>query len=64
MYVVEQLNGGIVKLKKKISVGENCIRKCLWEDLWDEYCTLRKEVKELVIAKKLKVWNRESKYRF
>lgn len=26
-------------------------------DLWGEYCKLRKEVKELVVAKKLKVWN-------
>ena len=26
------------------------------EDLWDEYCRLRKEVKELVREKKLKIW--------
>ena len=26
-------------------------------DLWDEYCRLRMGVKELVVAKKLKVWN-------
>ena len=27
------------------------------EDLWDEYCRLRKEVKQLVIEKKLNIWN-------
>ena len=27
------------------------------EDLWNEYCRLCKEVKRLVIDKKLKVWN-------
>ena len=26
-------------------------------DLWVEYCRLRKEVKDLVVAKKRKVWN-------
>ena len=26
------------------------------EDLWDEYCSLRKEVKELVREKKLNIW--------
>ena len=26
------------------------------EDLWDEYCRLRKEVKELVREKKLNIW--------
>ena len=25
--------------------------------MWGEYCKLRKKVKELVVAKKLKVWN-------
>ena len=28
-----------------------------WEDLWDEYCRLRKETKQLVIEKKLNIWN-------
>ena len=28
------------------------------EDLWDEYCRLRKEVKQLVIEKKLNIWNK------
>ena len=27
-----------------------------WEDLWDEYCILRKEVKNLVREKKLNIW--------
>ena len=27
------------------------------EDLWDECCRLRKEIKHLVFNKKLKVWN-------
>ena len=27
------------------------------EDLWDEYCRLRREAKELVIEKKLNIWN-------
>ena len=26
-------------------------------DLWTEYCKLRKEVKQLVIEKKIKTWN-------
>ena len=30
------------------------------EDLWDEYCRLRrKEVKQLVIEKKLNIWNEQ-----
>ena len=27
------------------------------EDLWDEYCRLRKELKQLVIEKKINIWN-------
>ena len=27
------------------------------DDLWDEYCRLRREVKDLVREKKLAVWN-------
>ena len=27
------------------------------EDLWGEYCRLRKDVKQLVIEKKLNIWN-------
>ena len=27
------------------------------EDLWDEYCRLRREVKESVREKKLTIWN-------
>ena len=27
------------------------------EDLWGEYCRLRKEAKQLVIEKKLNIWN-------
>ena len=37
------------------------------EDLWDEYCRLRKEVKELVREKKLNIWREvveKAKYRF
>ena len=41
----------------------NARREVYWkvangrEDLWDEYCRLRKEVKQLVIEKKLNIWN-------
>ena len=41
--MVERLDGGIMKLRD--------LRRDLYnsrEDLWDEYCRLRKEVKELV----------------
>ena len=27
------------------------------EDLWGEYCRSRKEIKQLVIEKKLNIWN-------
>ena len=27
------------------------------EELWDEYCRLREEVKQLVIEKKFNIWN-------
>ena len=36
------------ELYKKVINGQ--------EDLWDEYCRLRKEVKELVREKKLNIW--------
>ena len=38
---------------KKVVNGQNM------KDLWDEYCTLRKEVKELVREKKLSIWNED-----
>ena len=52
--MVERLDGGIMKLShlrrelyKKVINGR--------EDLWDEYCRLRKEVKELVTERKLNI---------
>ena len=47
------------EIKGKIECRRELHKKMIngQEDLWDEYCRLRKEVKDLVIAKKLKVWN-------
>ena len=38
-------------IKEKISQRRESYKKG-WEDLWDEYCRLRKEVKKLVREKK------------
>ena len=47
------------EIKNKIKFRRELYKEMIngREDLWDEYCRLRKEVKELVVAKKLKVWN-------
>ena len=46
------------ELKDKISLRREVYKKVIRgrEDIWDEYCRLRKEVKELVRQKKLMVW--------
>ena len=46
------------ELKDKISLRREVYKKVIRgrEDLWDEYCRLRKEVKELVRQKKLTMW--------
>ena len=46
------------ELKDEISLMREVYKKVIRgrEDLWDEYCGLRKEVKELVRQKKLTMW--------
>ena len=45
--------------KIKLTQDGKYIRKVVngREDLWDEYCRLRKEIEQLVIEKKLITWN-------
>ena len=45
--------------KEKISLKREVYKKVIKgrEDLWDQYCRLRREVKELVREKKLTIWN-------
>ena len=47
------------QIKDKINTRRQVYKKVVngWEDLWCEYCRLRKEVKQLVIEKKLNIWN-------
>ena len=47
------------ELKEKISLRRDVYKEVIkgWEDLWDEYCRSRREVKELVREKKLTIWN-------
>ena len=47
------------QIKDKINARRQIYRKVVngREDLWGEYCRLRKEVKLLVIEKKLNIWN-------
>ena len=47
------------QIKDRINARREVYRKVVngREDLWDEYCRLRKEVKQLVIEKKLNIWN-------
>ena len=53
--VVKQLGGGIGRLWTELMQdGENVVNG--WEDLWDEYSRLHKEVKQLVIKKKLNIY--------
>ena len=46
------------EIKETISLRRELYKKVIngREDLWDEYCRLRKEVKELVREKKLNIW--------
>ena len=45
------------QIKDKINARRQVYKKVVngWEDLWGEYCRLRKEVKQLVIEKKLNI---------
>ena len=47
------------QIKDKINARWQVYKKVIngQEDLWGEYCRLRKEVKQLVIEKKLNIWN-------
>ena len=47
------------QIKDKINTRRQVYKKVVngQEDLWGEYCRLRKEVKQLVIEKKLNIWN-------
>ena len=47
------------ELKEKISLRREVYKKVIKgrEDLWDEYCRLRREVKELGRERKLTIWN-------
>ena len=47
------------QIKDKINARRQVYKKVVngREDLWGEYCRLRKEVKQLVIEKKLNIWN-------
>ena len=47
------------QIKDKINARRQVYKKVVngREDLWGEYCRIRKEVKQLVIEKKLNIWN-------
>ena len=47
------------QIKDRINARWEVYRKVIngREDLWDEYCRLRKAVKQLVIEKMLNIWN-------
>ena len=47
------------QIKDKINARLQVYKKVVngREDLWGEYCRLRKVVKQLVIEKKLNIWN-------
>ena len=47
------------QIKDKMNAIRKVYKKVVngWKDLWDEYCRLQKEVKQLVIKKKLNIWN-------
>ena len=47
------------QIKDKINARRKVYKKVVngWDDLWGEYCRLRKEVKQLVIENKLNIWN-------
>ena len=56
LFVVE-LRWWDKEIKEKISLRRELYKKVISgrEELWDEYCRLRKEVKELVKEKKLNI---------
>ena len=47
------------QIKDRINTSWEVYRKVVngQEDLWDEYCRLHKKIKQLVIEKKLNIWN-------
>ena len=47
------------EIKERIALRRQLYKKVISgrDDLWDEYCRLRREVKDLVREKKLAVWN-------
>ena len=49
----------ILLILDKINARRQAYKKVVngREDLWGEYCRLRKEVKQLVVEKKLNIWN-------
>ena len=49
------------QIKDQINARREVYKKVVngREDLWGEYCRLRKEVKQLVIEKKLNIWNEQ-----
>ena len=51
--------GEKVIVKEKIALRRQLYKKVTSgrDELWDEYCQLRKEVKDLVREKKLAIWN-------
>ena len=55
----EREGGWDEQIKDKINARRQVYKKVVngREDLWGEYCRLRKEVKLLVIEKKLNIWN-------
>ena len=55
-----ELDGGMKKLKVRLNKGKRCIRDFDIngdKELRTEHCKLHKEVKQLVIKKKLDMWN-------
>ena len=47
------------QIKDKLNARRQVYKKVVngLEDLWGEYCRFRKEIKQLVIEKKLNIWN-------
>ena len=46
------------QIKDRINIRRAVYKKVVngWEDLWGEYCSLRREVKQLFIEKKINIW--------
>ena len=47
------------QIKDKVNTRQKVYKKVVKgrEDLWDEYCRQRKDEKQVVIEKKLNIWN-------